>query len=88
MLINIKQPLIIDVTKSIEQWSVKPCFYDAVLMINLIHMLPSDVLDNLFTGCSHTMKHNALLFVYGAFNMNNEFTSESNGKFDAYLKNK
>jgi hypothetical protein len=40
----------------------------------------------MFAGIANGLKQNGLFITYGPFNFNNEYTSESNQRFDAMLR--
>jgi hypothetical protein len=60
--------------------------YDAVFTANTLHIMGWPEVQMLFAGLDRLMARKALLAVYGPFNYNGRFTSESNAKFDVWLK--
>lgn len=60
--------------------------YDAVFSANTLHIMGWDEVQALFTGLASVLADNAVLVVYGPFNDNGIFTSDSNREFDISLK--
>ena len=53
---------------------------------NVLHIMPARLLPDLFSGLSARMSLGGLLFFYGPFKYAGEFTTESNARFDGWLK--
>jgi hypothetical protein len=81
---NIRPPLILDADH--PPWSFDPI--DAVFTANTCHIMAWSSVVNLFSGLDSTMKSNAVLAIYGPFNYNGKFTSDSNARFEEWLKKK
>ena len=60
--------------------------YDFIFTANTLHIVSLTLVERLFEGCRRRLKPSGLLFVYGPFNYNGEYTSESNRDFDHWLK--
>lgn len=60
--------------------------YDAVFSANTLHIMGWPEVQQLFAGLGRVMAKQALLAVYGPFNYDGRFTSESNAQFDVWLK--
>lgn len=56
------------------------------LAINVIHVAPLDVSQQLFLGARDALASGAALFTYGPYKFNGAFTSSSNADFDRWLK--
>lgn len=80
---NIKLPLELDVTH--RPWNVEAA--DAIFTANTLHIMPWAFVPDFFEGTGQVLTTNGILCVYGPFNYNGEFTSESNKDFDKWLKN-
>lgn len=63
-----------------------PLGFDAVFSANTLHIMSWAHVQALFAGLPAVMGEGALLCVYGPFNYNGDFSSESNSQFDAWLK--
>lgn len=60
--------------------------FDAVFTANTLHIMSWEEVTVLFSELSRQMPPTGLLTVYGPFNYEGRFTSESNAKFDAMLR--
>ena len=60
--------------------------YDAVFSANTLHIMSWPAVERFFAGLADVLADNAKLIVYGPFNYNGQFTSESNAKFELWLK--
>ncbi|HEY5762163.1 MAG TPA: DUF938 domain-containing protein [Rhodocyclaceae bacterium] len=61
--------------------------YDAVFSANTLHIMGWREVERLFALLPTLMADGALLTIYGPFNYDGCFTSESNAQFDAGLRN-
>jgi cyclopropane fatty-acyl-phospholipid synthase-like methyltransferase len=60
--------------------------YDAVFSANTLHIMGWPEVVRFFAGVGEVLEPGGVLVVYGPFNYNGQFTSESNARFDAWLK--
>ncbi|WP_137191398.1 DUF938 domain-containing protein [Stenotrophomonas rhizophila] len=60
--------------------------FDAVFSANTLHIMSWAHVQALFAGLPAVMADNALLCIYGPFNDDGAFSSDSNRQFDAWLK--
>ena len=60
--------------------------YDAVFSANTLHIMGWPEVEKCFAGVGAVLKPGGVLAVYGPFNYKGAFTSESNARFDAWLK--
>lgn len=60
--------------------------FDAVFSANTLHIMGWEHVRALFAGLPPVLAPGALLAVYGPFNYQGRFTSDSNAQFDAWLK--
>ena len=79
---NTPPPLKLDVTRA--HWSELKV--DAVFCANTIHIIGWDAVKAMIAGAGKLLPDNGLLVLYGPFNYNNAYTSESNARFDIWLK--
>ena len=63
-----------------------PLGFDAVFSANTLHIMSWPHVQALFAGLPAVMADDALLCVYGPFNYNGNYSSDSNRQFDAWLK--
>ena len=79
---NVRLPLELDVNRT--EWH-SGC-YDAVFSANTLHIMSWPEVERFFAGIGAVLEAGGVLAVYGPFNYNGAFTSESNARFDAWLK--
>ncbi|KFA24483.1 DUF938 domain-containing protein [Xanthomonas vasicola] len=60
--------------------------FDAIYSANTLHIMGWPQVQALFAGLPAVMAPDAVLAIYGPFNRNGQFTSESNRDFDAMLR--
>lgn len=88
-LANVQAPQRIDLTDPAWTWradekSDQPLA--AMLCINVLHISPWRLSQNLFAGAGRLLRADGRLFVYGPFMRNGEHTAPSNSAFDATLR--
>ncbi|MDH5228611.1 MAG: class I SAM-dependent methyltransferase [Gammaproteobacteria bacterium] len=79
---NVLPPLHLDVCS--DQWPDTQ--YDAVFSANTLHIMSQQQVQCFFKTIRQVMKANSKLCVYGPFNYNGAYTSDSNAQFDLWLK--
>ena len=62
------------------------CSYDAAFSANTAHIMPWDAVVAMFAGVAAHLLDKGRFCLYGPFNIDNSFTSESNAQFDAQLR--
>ena len=81
-LANLKPPLTLDVTDTV--W---PCNnIDAVFTANTLHIMSRDEVRTFFVRLAAHLNADASVCIYGPFNYNGAYTSDSNARFDQWLK--
>ena len=60
--------------------------YDLLYTANTIHIMSEKNVEAVFEQGSDCMNEASLFFMYGPFNYNGQYTSESNARFDLWLK--
>jgi len=78
---NTPEPLTFDVNGPLPEG-----LFDAVFSANTLHIMGWAEVQRLFAALPSLMSSDALLMVYGPFNYNGQFTSDSNAQFDASLR--
>ena len=81
-LSNTPPPLILDVNQA--HWP--ELNVDAVFCANTIHIIGWYPVKTMIAGAGKLLPDNGLLVLYGPFNYNNAYTSESNARFDMWLR--
>jgi len=81
-LSNIQGPFLLDVDQA--DWPVKET--DAIFSANTVHIMGWTSVEKMFTGIGRVLKPNGVFCLYGPFNYNGQFSSQSNAQFDVWLK--
>ena len=81
-LSNLRGPLLLDVNQ--KNWPQEQM--DAIFSANTVHIMSWPSVENLFTGIGQTLKEKGIFCLYGPFNYKGQFSSESNARFDLWLK--
>ena len=79
---NTLGPLRLDVLE--DAWPAGP--FDAVFSANTAHIMHWEAVEALFSGVGAVLRQRGLFLLYGPFNYNHRYTSESNARFDGWLK--
>lgn len=79
---NLPPPIELDVTQGAQNLAS----FDVVYSSNCIHVMPLENLDPYIAGAASVLRPNGLMMLYGPFRYGGAFTSESNGEFDSFLK--
>ena len=81
-LANTRAPFALDVLE--DRW---PTFaVDAVFSANTTHIMHWKEVEAFFNGVGQVLPKGGLFALYGPFNYNGQFTSDSNARFDRWLK--
>ena len=80
--LNINPPLLLDV--GANPWPVERA--DAIFSANTLHIMSWREVEDFFHGAGITVTGGGKLCIYGPFRYNGGYTSESNARFDQYLK--
>ncbi len=60
--------------------------FDAVFSANTLHIMGWREVERMFSGLDQVLTNDAVLVIYGPFNYNGDYTSESNRDFDQALR--
>lgn len=88
-LVNLRAPQRIDLSDPHWTWkgdSGRGAALTAMLCINVLHISPSAISQNLIAGAGRLLKEGGRLFVYGPFKHGGKHTAPSNAQFDATLR--
>lgn len=88
-LTNVRAPQRIDLTDPAWTWTADGqtgSVLAAMLCINVLHISPWAVAQNLFAGAGRHLRDDGRLFVYGPFKRDGEHTAPSNAAFDQSLR--
>lgn len=81
-LSNVLAPIELDV-RTVD-WSVMA--YDAVFTANSLHIMAADVAEHFVSNISSALQPGGVFIAYGPFNYDGAFSSQSNARFDVWLK--
>jgi cyclopropane fatty-acyl-phospholipid synthase-like methyltransferase len=79
---NVKAPIELDTLNS--DWPDQS--FDAVFSANTVHIMDWNMVQGLFAGLAQVMNVGGRFLLYGPFNYNGQYSSESNARFDQWLK--
>jgi len=80
---NLKRPLMLDLQKP---WPISEV--DGIYTANTLHIVSWPLVEKFFAGVKKCLAEHGRLCIYGPFNYNGKFTSDSNADFDVWLKNR
>ena len=83
-LSNVLPPVAIDVND--DRWPIE--IVDTVFNANTVHIISWPEVERMFAGIARVLSAGGILCLYGPFNYGGRFTSESNARFDAWLKSR
>ncbi len=63
-----------------------PAQMDSVFSANTAHIMPWPLVEKMLREAAQNLPADGLFLLYGPFNYHGQFTSESNARFDAWLK--
>jgi len=78
---NVLPPITLDVTGA---WPLME--YDGIFTANTLHIMPWEAGQQLIAGAGRALRSCGKLVIYGPFNYGGTYTSESNARFDEWLK--
>ncbi|GIU49834.1 methylase [Shewanella sairae] len=82
---NLRAPLTLDVS---QDWPIalleKPLI-DAIFTANTLHIMSKGMVEDFFTGIGKHLANKGQFCVYGPFNYQGRYSSESNRNFDKWL---
>ena len=79
---NLSLPLELDVNQ--PDWPVEHT--DAVFSANTVHIMDWPSVENMFAGIGRVLLSQGVFCLYGPFNYHGSYTSDSNARFDMWLK--
>jgi cyclopropane fatty-acyl-phospholipid synthase-like methyltransferase len=81
---NVLPPLPLDVCE--DEWPQDR--YDAVFSANTAHIMAWQQVECFFSRVGRVLETGGVFCLYGPFNYNAQYTSDSNARFDAWLKSR
>ena len=79
---NVLPPLELDV--ALDHWPQQT--YDAIFSANTAHIMSAPEVEHMFNGVGNLLRPGGPFCLYGPFNYQGQYTSESNARFDQWLK--
>jgi len=79
---NVRTPLSLNVER--DDWP--DMTFDAVFSANTVHIMSWPEVINMFSGIDPILTNGGRFCLYGPFNVDGQFTSESNARFEQWLK--
>lgn len=79
---NVLPALELDVTQAV--WPLQECHY--VYSANTAHIMAWDMVQAMFAGVGDVLLVDGLFCLYGPFNYDGQFSSDSNARFEGWLK--
>jgi len=86
---NVQRPITIDLNDTWPEFTHtnnKP--FDALYTANTLHIISWPLVIKFFKGIADNLASQANVCIYGPFNYEGKFTSESNANFDLWLKDR
>ncbi len=80
---NVLAPLALDVN---EPWPID--MVPAMFCANVIHIIAWPEVEKLFEGIAKHLRKPGIVCFYGPYNYSGQFTSDSNARFDVWLKDR
>ena len=81
-LANLRPPITLDVING--PWPER--HFDAIFSANTAHILPLEGVEAMFRGVARMLAPGGLFLLYGPFMVDGEHTSESNWRFDRWIR--
>jgi len=79
---NMRPPIILDVRRH----PLPMTSASAIFSANTLHIMSWKSVAHFFRGAGKTLQTDGVLCVYGPFRYQDDFTSESNGRFDQHIR--
>lgn len=81
---NVRPPITLNVAA--DTWP--DTHFDAIFSANTVHIMGWSEVEKLFEGAGQVLAEDGRFCLYGPFNVNGQFTSESNANFELWLKSR
>lgn len=79
-------PAAISLNVDDSDWNCPNC--NVIYSANSLHIMSAASVENFFAGAGTQLRENGLLLAYGPFKYDGAFTTESNVRFDLWLKDR
>jgi cyclopropane fatty-acyl-phospholipid synthase-like methyltransferase len=81
---NVRTPLSLNVET--DGWPNTQ--FDGIFSANTVHIMGWPEVEKMFAGIGQVLEQGGRFCLYGPFNVNGQFTSESNARFEQWLKSR
>jgi len=81
---NVRMPLELDVAQ--DPWPVDKV--DGIFAANAVHIMSWQHVEQLFFGAGQVLSNKGILALYGPYKYDGKFTTESNARFEQWLKDR
>ena len=81
---NVRAPVELDVNSL--PWPIDET--DGIFSANVVHIIAIPLIEAMFRGIGSVLKPGGYLCLYGPFKYDGQFTTESNARFDLWLKDR
>jgi cyclopropane fatty-acyl-phospholipid synthase-like methyltransferase len=78
---NVLPPILLDCQ---GEWPDQQ--FDLLYTANTVHIMSQQAVESMFKSIVNCMHQASILLIYGPFNYQGQYTSESNARFDSWLK--
>lgn len=85
---NLRKPLELDVLQPWPIYQLELPLIDAIFTANTLHIMSKEMVRQFFLGVGRHLNENGQLCIYGPFNYQGQYSSESNRNFDCWLANR
>jgi cyclopropane fatty-acyl-phospholipid synthase-like methyltransferase len=79
-------PAPVELNVSTSAWPQQK--FDAVFSANTVHIMHWSDVEAMFSGAGSMLSRGGRFMLYGPFNYDNQYTSDSNARFDNWLKSR
>ncbi len=84
---NLSGPLVLDVKQATWPKKIWPeKIFDGIFSANTAHIMSWPEVESMFTGVGKHLKTGGYFCLYGPFNYDGQYSSQSNQRFDQFLK--
>ena len=86
--VNVQRPIVIDLDKTWSMPNNNNLPVDGLYTANTLHIISWPLVVKFFEAIAENLTSGANICIYGPFNYQGNFTSESNANFDLWLKDR
>merc|ERR1712176_1189026 len=87
---GVNEPMVLDLNEALHIYDTKNVKYDMIFAVNVFHCVSFECWQRFIRHSFYNLLNfdnsNRMLLLYGPFNIDGEYTSESNKEFDTFMK--